>query len=212
VAGPWICLVVSSLFQGGNKKALAAELCRVFGDDLDELRVVCDDQMEASGEYYSFIKCSNYHEHLDDVIASHAVASVVLSYEQPSYLSDAEVDEFVASVNVTKAARVFCMGDMVKVTEGVMSGLNGIVVDPAADVCHVAFRIYTRRFTEEISVTSLEYVDNVFLHMKFPVTEDRLTEKRLPVTGIHPKAREALIASRRKVHRKRTDREHSEKG
>jgi hypothetical protein len=212
VAGRWICLVVSSLFHNGDKKALAGELCRVFGDDLEEVRIVCDEKMEASGEYYSFIKCSDYFTHMEEASSSHAISSVVLSYEEPSYLTDAEVDEFVDSVMDAESGRVFVLGDMVKVTEGLTSGLNGIVVEPGEAECLVAFRIYTRRFVEKISVTSLEYLDNVFLHVKFPVTEDRLTAKKLPPGGIYPKAREALIVNRRKVHRKRTHREHPKKG
>ena len=210
--GSWICLVVSSLYHNGDKKALAGELCRVFGDDLEEVRIVCDEQMEASGEYYSFIKCSDYFTHMEDAAASHAIASVVSSYEDPSYLTDAEVDEFVESVQVAESARVFVLGDIVKVTEGLTSGLNGIVVEPGEKECLVVFRIYTRRFVKKISVTSLEYLDNVFLHVKYPVTEDRLTAKILPSSGIYSKAREALIASRHKIHRKRIHREHPEKG
>jgi len=212
VASRWICLVASTLFHNGDKKALAGELCRVFGDDLEEVRIVCDAQMEASGEYYSFIQCSDYFSHLEDAVASHAIANVVSSYEEPSYLTDQEVDEFVGSVQVAESSRVFVMGDIVKVTEGLTSELNGIIVEPGPKECLVAFRIYTRRFVETISVTSLEYVDNVFLHIKFPVMEDRLTAKELPPDGIYSKAREALIASRRKVHRKRANREHPEKG
>ena len=213
MAGSWICLVVSSLFHGGDKEALAGELCRVFGDDLEEVRIVCDEKMEASGEYYSFIKCSNYSTHIEDAVASHAIASIVLSYEDPSYLSENEVDEFMESVTIAEASRVYVIGDIVKITEGLTSGLNGLIVESGPEECLVAFSLYTRRFVETIPVTSLEYVDNVFLHLKFPVMEDRLTAKKLPRGGIYPKAREALIASRRKVHRKRVHREHSsEKG
>jgi hypothetical protein len=208
----WICLVVSSLFHNGDKKALAGELCRVFGEDLEEVRIVCDESMDASGEYYSFIKCSNYYAHMDDAVASHAIANVVLSYEEPSYLTDREVDEFMDSVLVAESSRIFVVGDMVKVTEGLTSGLNGIIVEPGYEECTVAFSIYTRKFTEKIPVTSLEYVDNVFLHVKFPVTEDRLTAETLPRSGIYSEAREALIVSRHKVHRKRLHRKHPEKG
>jgi hypothetical protein len=201
------------LFHNGDKDALANELCRVFGDDLVEVQIVCDEQMEASGEYYSFVKCSNYHSHQEEAIASHAIASVVLTYEEPSYLTDQEVDEFMASVLTAEASRVYVMGDIVRVTEGLTSGLNGIVVVPGPEECVVGFKLYTRRFTETIPVTFLEYVDNVFLHLKFPVTEDRLTAKKLPRGGIYPKAREALIVSRHKVHRKRIHRERpAEKG
>lgn len=202
MAGPWICLIVNSLFHNGDKKVLAGELCRVFGDDLEEVRIVCDDQMEASGEYYTFVKCSDYHKHLDEVIASYAIVNTVLTYENPSFLSDAEVEEFVTSVTLTEVPRIFCMGDIVKVTEGEMAGLEGIVLEPSQNKCIVLFRLFTRKFTKKIFVTSLVYVDNVFSHIKFPVTEERLTCKRLPRRGIYSKAREALIASRRKVHRK----------
>ena len=57
MAGPWICLTVSSMFRGGDKDCMVDELCRVFGDDLSEMRVVCDDDLEAMGEYYVFVRC-----------------------------------------------------------------------------------------------------------------------------------------------------------
>ena len=141
---------------------------------------------------------------------SRAVSGVMRSYEAPSYLSDREVNDFLESVTEASRPHEFVMGDVVRVTEGVFSELFGIVVESDGDSCVVDLRLFTRRFVERLPVTSLFYVDNVFLHLRFPVTDERRQEM-LPAREMHPKALEALIASRHKLRRKR-HRKRPEKG
>jgi len=200
MAGPWICVMVNATFQRGEKQALGAELVAIFGDDLSEARVVCDESMKQSGEYYAFLRCSNYHNHIERLISSMAVTSIVSDYDHPSYLSDFEVDEFVASVVRAKTKRQYWRGDLVVVKDGhFLAGLNGLVVSVEGKKCDVSFRLNTRCFVERLSVTELEYIDNVFLHIRSPMTLEAL---RLPVSReLEPEAREAVLASRHKVHR-----------
>ena len=203
--------MVNSGFKGGDKDALDGEMRRLFGVDLVDAKVVFDDSMEASGEYYAFVKCSNYQLHVDALMSSYAVSRVIMSYEAPSYLSDAEVAEFIESVSAPKRRNALVSGDLVLVTEGYLKGLHGIVLEAGPSDCNVAFRLCTKRFWERIPVTWLRFTDNVFQHLRIPVTEEMISCKRLPASGIHPKAREALIVVRRETYRK-SDRKRPEEG
>jgi len=56
----WICLEVSVLFHHGDIEAVARNFKKIFGEDLKEIRFVCNDVLVQSGAYYCFIFCQHY--------------------------------------------------------------------------------------------------------------------------------------------------------
>lgn len=159
----WVCLMVNVAFKHGEKGAVEREVASVFGDDLFGVRTVCNDTMKSStGEYYMFVKCSDWESHVERVERSSAVASVVPSYRNPHMFSKEEIDAFEGST-VEKKPGVFKRGDMVLVKEGYLKNLYGVVVSTLGEKrCKVAFSFHLRKFSENISVTWLKMVANIF--------------------------------------------------
>lgn len=191
----WICLMVSSTLPHKDNKLITKELSVIFGSDLVDHRVVCDTGMLASGEYYLFVRCANYRDHLDTLNKHTFVTNVVPSRESPHYFSDKEVKEFAVSVGrkVTPTSD-FNKGDVVLVRDGYLRGLYGVVQGQSGKKCRVFFSFYVRRFTENLRVTLLEFIGNVSKY-EFPVAVD----------GCHLAG--VRIVHHRKLHRK-TGRKH----
>lgn len=162
-AQAWICLMVNGAFRHGDAKAADREIASIFGADMLEKRTVCNAEMYGStGEYYLFLRCANYHDHLDRLRKSLAVVSVVPTYESPHAFSDAEIGEFMASVEKPKKPRELERGDMVQVTEGYLKNLFGVVEhSEGRDKYKVAFSFHLRKFSDTLSVSCLQFVANV---------------------------------------------------
>jgi len=173
----WICLIVNPTFYRRGRAILENELNKVFGEDLLELRVVFGEEHKDVEEYYAFVRCSDYDQHLSSVMSSPAIKAVLSTYENPVYLSDADVNEFMESIEEEASPVNLSVGDMVKVKDGYLSGLTGFVTD---DIGHrrykVLFRFHTRKFQEEMAIGSLTLVDSLFGKLKFPVVTDNLMD------------------------------------
>ena len=186
----WICLLVNPTFFRRGRVILEAELGRVFGDDLLELRVVFGDEGSRKDveEYYAFIRCQNYQNHLSGLMSSSAIKGVLTTYENPVFLSDADVNAFMDSIEEEAAPVNLSVGDVVKVREGYLSGLTGLVTeDQGSRSYQVMFRFHTRKFHEEMPISSLTLVESVFDHLKIPVLTDSLRESGIlwaSATGI----------------------------
>lgn len=184
----WICLLVNPKYYRRGKEVIELELFKVFGDDLVELRVIIDDESTDAEEYYAFIRCRNYQEHLSKLMNCRVIKGVLSSYDSPTYLSHEDVKGFISSINEEEIPECLSVGDVVKVNEGYLSGLTGLVVkDKGSMIYEVKFKFHTREFEEEIPITHLTLVDSVFDHLKIPVPTAELQEHGILwacVTGI----------------------------
>jgi len=205
MAKEWICLMVNTTFHHGDKEAAEQEIQKIFRDDLVDAKLVCDEAMQASGEYYAFVCCSNYEAHIEDVVISAAVARVVPSYDRPHLLSDADVKSFVSSVLDQYDTGDFTYGDVVRVKEhGHLDNLYGLVVSPGRRSCKVFFRFHMHSFSQSISVTSLERVDNVLEQMRVAPFSRSVQRSSLFRKDMASKAKEAVknIVNGDKIYRK----------
>lgn len=159
----WIGLMVGRMILHKDEKAISNELAIIFGDDLCEWKVVCNDQMEATGEYYLFVKCVDYWKHIPAINKSHYVKSIIPSMDNPHRFSDKEINDFLASAGKkeeTKASFANC--DVVIVKDGYLKGLYGIVVKSLpCKKFKVFFSFYVRQFYEVIGISSLEFIGKV---------------------------------------------------
>ena len=166
----WLCLMVNGAFRQGDRRAAEKELCSVFGEDAEEMRAVCSDDMKSStGEYYVFVRCRNYEKHADRISRSSAVVSVVPSAGNPHWFSDDELREFEGSVAAPRkvAPREMDKGDMVLVKDGYLKNLYGVVRGKAGPRRYkVCFSLHVRKFSEILNVTVLDFVANVFQRMR----------------------------------------------
>ena len=159
----WICLMVNGLFRHGDVTAVDREIASIFAGDLLEKRAVRSVEIkDSTGEYYLFVRCVNYHDHLERLRKSMAVVSVVPTYDAPHVFNDVEIRDFVASVEKPKRKRDLERGDMVQVTEGYLKNLFGVVEhSEGRDRYKVAFSFHLRRFSDTLSSSCLQFVANV---------------------------------------------------
>jgi transcription antitermination factor NusG len=184
----WICLLVNpSSFRRG-REVLESELNKIFGPDILGLRVVFGEERNDVEEYYAFIRCRNYQQYISGLRNSSAIKGVLTTYDNPAYLSDADVSEFLSSIEQKDVPDNLSLGDVVKVKEGYLSGLTGIVMKSVSDSEYdVLFSFHTRKFHEKMQVSHLTLVDSIFDHLKSPVLTDNLRESGILwacVTGI----------------------------
>jgi len=196
--------MVSASFRYGDKEALVGEIRSIFGNDLAEVRLIDDEVMRESGEYYCFVNISEYEVHVESLIESTAVCRVVPTYDCPHEFSPQEVDDFGKSVDRAEVPEGFDIGDMVMLTNGELKGLYGIITKQAEHGHYiVAFRMCTRAFEEVIPVEDMEFVDNVFKHLKFPVTMDGIRSGDLHREGTGVMEALSKIVNLNKIRRKR---------
>jgi transcription antitermination factor NusG len=184
----WICLLVNPNFYRRGKVMLQAEMNKIFGPDMLELRVVFGEEHKDVEEFYAFVRCTNYHDHVSALMGSSAIKSVLSTYDNPVYLSDAEVKEFIESIEYEDVPDNLAVGDVVKVKEGYLSGLTGLVTKAReSHTYQVTFRFHTRKFHEEMPISHLTLVESIFSHLKVPVCTDELIDSGIlwaSVTGI----------------------------
>lgn len=159
----WICLMVSRTLPHEDTKAISRELTLIFGNDLLGYKVVCNDQMIESGEYYLFVNCNTYWDHVEALNRCHFVTGVVPSRESPHHFSAKEIAEFMSSAGHKETPKsTLENGDVVLVKEGYLKGLYGIVTkDMIGKKCKVFFSFYVRQFSEVLNVTALEFIGRV---------------------------------------------------
>jgi hypothetical protein len=163
----WIGLMVSRTLSHDNSKDITRELTLIFGKDLLGYKVVCTDQMSESGEYYIFVRCADYDEHVEALSRCHFITGVIPSKNAPYQFTTKEVAEFLSSAghkdNPNKGLN---KGDVVLVKDGYLKGLYGIITKEtqANKKYKVFFGFYVRQFSEILRVTSLEFIGKVSGH------------------------------------------------
>jgi len=182
----WLCLIISPTYCRKGRDSVLAEMRRIFGGDLEDIRFVEEGEEWASEGGYCFLKCQDYEDYVPQLRLSTAVVGVLPSYESPQYLTDEEIASFYGHViEDGRTSRLF-RGDIVVVTGGYLTGLVGIVNGiTRPNVYRVVFRFHIRCFEERLSVDRLLFVDNLFRHMKKPVLGVEPGETgRFPVTRL----------------------------
>lgn len=160
----WICLMVNGTFHHGDRKAALNQIAAALEGDLIERKVVCNEHMTTStGEYYVFVRCLDYSSHIDALKRNAAVVSVVPSFERPHLFATKEIQTFAGSVTTSDEPDKLIRGDMVLVRDGYLKNLYGVVAgEPDGKKYKVAFSFHLRKFSENLAVTSLQLVGNVF--------------------------------------------------
>ena len=181
----WVCVLVSPSLYRKGEKALEIEMGRIFGDDLREIRAVKDnDDVSEVEEYYSFVKCISYHDHIDSLVRSMVVRGVLDTYDNPTFLSESDVIQFVGDVEAETTPLTLTVGDIVEVKDGYLSGLTGIVSKVlGAGKFYVFFSFHIRNLYEEFHISSLTLIDNVFCHLKSPVSSTNLVQAGIQWVG-----------------------------
>lgn len=161
--GVWIGLTVSRTLNYQDKKSVDRELSLVFGKDLLGYKVVCNDQMLASGEYYIFVHCGDFWKHVEALNKCHFITGVIPSKESPHHFSSKEISEFVSSTGQKdQPSNQFVNGDVVLIKSGYLKGLYGIVIKELnRKKCKVFFSFYVKQFFEDFKVTDLEFIGKV---------------------------------------------------
>jgi len=187
----WICLMVSRTLSHQDEKAIHRELVLIFGADLLGYKVVCNDQMMSTGEYYLFVHCEKYWDHLEALTKCHFITGVVPTRDAPHHFSPKEISEFLSSAGKKEDKDgVLGNGDVVLVKDGYLKGLYGIVTKelPHKKV-KVFFSFYVRQFFEDFRLASLEFIGKVSVY-EFPA---EVVAKPI-VIGAH-------VVHHRKLHR-----------
>lgn len=157
----WICFMVSRTLAHDKPEDINRELTLIFGNDFSARKVVWNEQMEKTGEYYLFVCCDKYWNHIDEIGKCHFITGVVPFMDAPHHFSLKDIEEFSLSVE-KKEEDTHCIvsGDMVLVKDGYLKGLYGIVSKEAIrnKKCKVFFSFYVRQFSEILKVTSLEFI------------------------------------------------------
>jgi len=165
---------------------------------------------DGSEETYAFVKCHNYHSHVDRLKHSPAIKTVLASFDSPCFLSDLEVKDFITSAKPTVESGVFKTGDVVRVKNGFLSNLVGLVIKAVGKRRYsVAFNFHIRRFRQRISAKDLILVGNVFRVVRSPVVAPAKVRRRVRRPLSCPRGLEKKRHERRQ-HRT-THREHKRK-
>lgn len=196
----WVCIRVSLAYHRGDRNAVTSTIERIFGKDMEEVRFVCDEIMWQSGEYYCFVKCSNYDAHIQTLKDNSLFFGVVPSCERPDWLTEDDVNQFIVSVQDAGKKADFIRGDIVNVKEGYLKNLCGLVVGRHKKKYKVSFHFCIRRFVEYLMPDSLQYMGSLFKSKRFPVSRKSFEEGRVPCSD--SELQEALhqVASKHKIH------------
>lgn len=203
--GKWVCLSLDPkhVRRLGDLDELKQEIGDCFGSDCLDV-VIMGDQfaefcVELAAENYIFVRCSDYFSHVPALKACRVIKGVLDSYDSPSFVSPDEVDEFQETVEAKGQTGELLMGDVVRVREGRLKNLQGVVVSMSGTRYVVFFKLFTRRFTERISKKNLVRMGSIFDTFKFPVVKlkKRVSKAKLLKTGeVAPAAVDAYLRAR----------------
>ena len=140
----------------------------IFGEDFYDICVIgdkiTDETFETHAESYFFVRCSNYQNHSQDVKRSSVVTLVLPSTDNPDKVSDADINLFRNTSNEKfRNDKKFMSGDIIRVKEGYLQNLTGIVLEENKDGSYaVFFRLYTRQFVEKIKSKNIVFVGRLY--------------------------------------------------
>ncbi len=172
VEAGWICLIIGSQYAKREKrKLISKEVKRIFGKDFLDFKIIDDESGAEAQEYYSFVRCLNYHSYIADLKRSSIIIGVLPSYDNPSIINNSDVAGFGDSVEKQRNPGKLFIGDVVKIKHGDLENLAGIVVGESdgGEKYEVLFKLYTVSFTRIISTKETIFIQNIFDSLKIPV-------------------------------------------
>ena len=155
----WICLLINrKLVRKKDTFVHIKEILTSFlKDDLVSVympqELYDDYNLTLSADNYVLVKCKKYESHIEDFKNCSVVVNVLSDVNNPVFLSDSEVENFKKGFKSTSVK--FLKGSVVKIKEGYLSGLYGIVVGSNADKCKVFFKLFSIQFIEELPKSNL---------------------------------------------------------
>jgi len=153
---------------GSLEELLRKTAEEIFGEDFYDICVIGDkiteETFETHAESYFFVRCSNYHNHSQEVKRSSVITLVLPSTDNPDIVSNADIDLFKETSNEKfRNDQKFMSGDIVRVKDGYLQNLTGIVLEENKDGSYaVFFRLYTRQFVEKIKDKNIVFVGRLF--------------------------------------------------
>jgi len=172
--GKWICILLNH--QYSKKESLGIvrkEMDKIFGEDGLGMEIAKSGTCDAEGfGYYAFVNCLNYENHVAGLRRSRVIYDVLPSYKNPHFLSEEEVLSFKDSAENEGKPKELFYGDLVKVEEGYLKNLYGIVKSKNDDNTYkVFFKLYTMKFDEDLSPKVLDLQRNIFDKVRVPVVD-----------------------------------------
>lgn len=164
----WLCVVVNKNLRGKGEDVVTREIAGLAGDAFIKLRVADD---EFDGDFYAFVNCDTGVS-MEPFRKASSIVAVLESYDNPAFLGDDEVADFLRREPEVTGVR---HGDMVSVGgEGVFSKLNGVVMLAGSAESLVMFRFHMVTKREWVPNEELVVTGNVFSRLKLPVRDARL--------------------------------------
>ncbi len=172
--GKWICILLNH--QYSKKESLdivRKEMGKIFGKDELGVEIAKSGKCDAEGfGYYAFVNCLNYEKHVSGLRRSRVIYDVLPSYKSPHFLSEEEVLSFKESAENGGKPKELFYGDLVKVEEGYLKNLYGIIRLKNDDGTYkVFFKLYTMKFNEDLSPKVLDLQRNIFDKVRVPVVD-----------------------------------------
>jgi transcription antitermination factor NusG len=172
--GNWICILLNH--QYSKKESLdivRKEMDKVFGEDNLGVEIAKSGTCDSEGfGYYAFVNCLNYENHVSGLRRSRVIYDVLPSYKSPHFLSEEEVLSFKDSAENEGRPEELFYGDLVKIEDGYLKNLYGIVKSKNDDGTYkVFFKLYTMKFDEDLSPRVLDLQRNIFDKVRVPVVE-----------------------------------------
>jgi hypothetical protein len=179
--GSWVCLIVNSSYcRGGSQETLESNISDVIGDDFIELRILFDENRVEDS--YAFLKFRNVEENSVKLRKVNAVKTVLDSYTNPRLIAGEEVEALFKKEEASDSLPGLIYGDVVKISEGYLGGLTGIVYGrDMDDLYRVCFKFHTRSFVDILPRDMLVYESNLFDELKFPVELCKINGKDVAV-------------------------------
>lgn len=203
--GQWVCLSLDPkhVRRLGDLDELKRQVGACFGSDCLDV-VIMGDQLaefcvELATENYVFVRCRDYFNHASTLKSCKLIRGVLDSYNSPSFVSNDEMSVFRDTVEAHEQTGDLLVGDVVRIREGKLKNLQGVIVATSDSHYVVFFKLFTRRFSERIFKKNLVWMGSIFDMFKFPVVEllKNVSGEHLLKSGdVAPVALEAYLRAR----------------
>jgi len=157
----WICVKINlrNCKRSNPVSQIESTFSSIFGSDLHEVLFTGDYLDEyyfsLTSENYVFVHCDNYDKHVLKLKRSKLVHSVLNTYDDPSFVSEDEIAQFKEGMNTERENRID-KRDVVRVKDGYMKDLIGVVIGKEDGLMKVIFQLFTISFADLFHEDNLE--------------------------------------------------------